>query len=263
LRRASPLRWRKGSASQLSAALEIPKSSLFHLIGTLIDRRYIEDAGGGRYCLGPRLREIVNATEPEQNLARLMEPILQEFTNAIKETAGFSVERGDEVEVIGTQIGSHSLTFTMSRGDLAPLYAVSAGKGTDRLARIVTEYVSAESGQPFVVQNKPRAGGTIAAAQAARSKPDGYTAYMMATGYTIAAAVYKELRYDAENDFDESGGHLPNHSQDCGNRAMLSGMRKSFSPRKRDAGVFRSSSRHQLRVRSLFTGRIQVVVATL
>lgn len=81
------------------------------------------------------------------------------------------------------------------------IVAYGAGGGTDRLSRILTEYFSAAAGQPFVVQNKPGAGGTIGAAEAARSDGDGYTMYMMAAGHTIAAAMNKELPYDAVSDF--------------------------------------------------------------
>ena len=81
------------------------------------------------------------------------------------------------------------------------IVAYGAGGGTDRLSRILTEYFSAAAGQPFVVQNKSGAGGTIGVAEAARSVGDGYTMYMMAAGHTIAAAMNKELPYDAVDDF--------------------------------------------------------------
>lgn len=86
-------------------------------------------------------------------------------------------------------------------GPVNVIVAYGAGGGTDRLSRVLTEYFAAEAGQPFVVQNKPGAGGTIGANEAAKSDPDGNTIYMMAAGHTIAAAVYADLPYDAVEDF--------------------------------------------------------------
>lgn len=116
------------SATDLSVALGIPKSSLFHLTATLADRRYIHHDDGGGFSLGPRLGELVGSVDTNLHLARLVDPVLDDFARAINETTGFSVQRGDEVAVIATHISRHALTYTMNKDDLAPLYAVSAGK---------------------------------------------------------------------------------------------------------------------------------------
>lgn len=81
------------------------------------------------------------------------------------------------------------------------IVAFGAGGGTDTLARVLAEHLSAEIGQPVVVNNKPGAGGTLGAAYAAGSDPDGYHLYMMATGHAVGAAVYAELPYDPVSDF--------------------------------------------------------------
>lgn len=52
---------------------------------------------------------------------------------------------------------------------------VSAGGSTDRLARLVAEKLSVTWKQPVIVENMTGAGGSIGAAQVAKSKPDGYT----------------------------------------------------------------------------------------
>jgi tripartite-type tricarboxylate transporter receptor subunit TctC len=79
--------------------------------------------------------------------------------------------------------------------------AFGAGGGTDTVARILAEQLSADLGQPVVVNNKPGAGGTIGAGYVAAADADGYTSYIMATGHTIGAAVYANLPYDAAADF--------------------------------------------------------------
>jgi tripartite-type tricarboxylate transporter receptor subunit TctC len=76
-----------------------------------------------------------------------------------------------------------------------------AGGGTDIIARIVAEPLAQKLGQPVIVENRPGAGGTIAARQAAKSAPDGYTLYMMNNGHAVSAVVYKALAYDPVADF--------------------------------------------------------------
>jgi tripartite-type tricarboxylate transporter receptor subunit TctC len=56
-------------------------------------------------------------------------------------------------------------------------------------------------GQRVVVEGKPGASGTTAAAQVARSTPDGYTLFAIPSGHTFAAATYKTLPYRTIDDF--------------------------------------------------------------
>jgi len=116
------------SASALASILGIPKSSLFHLIGTLMMRGYVEETEEGRYRPGPKLAEIARSAEGAPGLADLMAPILRDLSESINETTAFSVQRADEVEVLTTHVGRQALTFSLKANDLAPLYAVSAGK---------------------------------------------------------------------------------------------------------------------------------------
>jgi tripartite-type tricarboxylate transporter receptor subunit TctC len=77
-----------------------------------------------------------------------------------------------------------------------------AGGGNDIFARIIQPKLSELLGQPVLVENKPGAGGTIAADFVAKSAPDGYTLYVGATGaMTISPAVYTKLPYDTLRDF--------------------------------------------------------------
>jgi tripartite-type tricarboxylate transporter receptor subunit TctC len=75
------------------------------------------------------------------------------------------------------------------------------GGGTDIIARIVAEPLAKKLGQPVIVENRPGAGGTIAARQAANAAPDGRTIYMMNNGHAVSAVVYKSLPYDPLADF--------------------------------------------------------------
>jgi len=67
-----------------------------------------------------------------------------------------------------------------------------AGGGTDTLARAAAEPLSKILGQPVLVQNKPGAGGGVAALYTSKTKPDGYTIVMTtSTTYTLEPQVQK------------------------------------------------------------------------
>ena len=76
----------------------------------------------------------------------------------------------------------------------------SAGSATDIVARTVGEVMSRNMGQPVVIENRLGAGGTIAAAQVARSEPDGYTVLVHSSGHALNPALYKNLGYDTVKD---------------------------------------------------------------
>ncbi|HJY75109.1 MAG TPA: tripartite tricarboxylate transporter substrate binding protein [Burkholderiales bacterium] len=74
------------------------------------------------------------------------------------------------------------------------------GSATDIMARTVSEKLSSQLGQTFVVENRPGAGGTIGVAQAAKAEPDGYTVLVHSSSYTVTPSTYKNLPYDTLRD---------------------------------------------------------------
>jgi tripartite-type tricarboxylate transporter receptor subunit TctC len=76
------------------------------------------------------------------------------------------------------------------------------GGGTDIAARIVTQEMSKGLGQPFLIENKPGAAGTLGAAEAARSAPDGYTLLVTPGGHAIFGAMFKSLPFHTVDSFD-------------------------------------------------------------
>src|SRR5271165_7009450 len=56
-----------------------------------------------------------------------------------------------------------------------------AGSATDTIARVVLNEVSRQIGQPFVIENRPGAGGTIGTAMVAKADPNGYTLLLHAS----------------------------------------------------------------------------------
>ena len=75
------------------------------------------------------------------------------------------------------------------------------GGGTDIIARIVQERLSAALGQPIVIENRGGAAGNIGTEVAAKSAPDGYTFLFTLSSHTINPAVYDKLPFDVEKDF--------------------------------------------------------------
>ncbi len=77
------------------------------------------------------------------------------------------------------------------------LVGFSAGGTTDIISRAVAnELVKIIPGSNFVVENKPGAGGDIAAAEATRTKPDGYTLLMASVGPMAINPTLKKLKHD-------------------------------------------------------------------
>ena len=77
----------------------------------------------------------------------------------------------------------------------------TAGSGTDIVARTVGEFMSRGLKQPIVIENRPGAGGTLGAAQVAKSPPDGYTLLVHSAGHVANPAIYPSLPYDTLRDF--------------------------------------------------------------
>src|SRR5579862_4458670 len=75
------------------------------------------------------------------------------------------------------------------------------GGATDAIARIIQDPLQKALGQPIVVENLGGAGGSIAAAKAARAEPDGYTIVLHQDALAAAMTLYPNRTFDAEKDF--------------------------------------------------------------
>ena len=80
------------------------------------------------------------------------------------------------------------------------IVAFTPGSATDVIARALSNELSAKLGQPVIVENKPGAGGTIAAGQVAKATPDGYTLLVNSSGHTVSPWIYNNLSYDTARD---------------------------------------------------------------
>ena len=87
------------------------------------------------------------------------------------------------------------------------------GGTNDIVARVLAEELSKSLGQPFVVENRPGAGGNIGTQLAARAKPDGYTLLVtISSSQAINPALYKQIPFDPVKDFEPITllGSVPN-----------------------------------------------------
>ena len=75
------------------------------------------------------------------------------------------------------------------------------GGAADITARMVAQKLSAALGQQVVVDNRPGAGGIVAAEMVAKAEPDGYTLLHLNQGNAVSAALFKSLPYDTLKDF--------------------------------------------------------------
>jgi len=81
------------------------------------------------------------------------------------------------------------------------LVAFPPGGADDAIARIIQDPLQKALGQPIVVENLGGAGGSIAAAKAARAEPDGYTIVLHQDALAAAMTLYPNRTFDAEKDF--------------------------------------------------------------
>ncbi len=78
----------------------------------------------------------------------------------------------------------------------------AAGSNTDACARLLAELLRDSYGQPFIVENRGGAGGTLGANAVAKAAPDGYTLLMAGnTSLSAAPALFKTVPYDPIKDF--------------------------------------------------------------
>lgn len=79
---------------------------------------------------------------------------------------------------------------------------VPPGGGTDLYARLIAQALSESLKQPFLVENRPGAGGNIGAEAVVKAPPDGYTFFVSATGTMVVnPSLYRDLPFSIENDF--------------------------------------------------------------
>ena len=107
------------------------------------------------------------------------------------------------LSLFGLSVG---IAFAQEKFPSKPVTLVvpqAAGGANDAIARIVAQKLGDLTGQSFIVENRPGAGGNIGTAYAAKARPDGYTLLMTAdSAYVINPSLYKNTGFDPVKDFE-------------------------------------------------------------
>lgn len=101
--------------------------------------------------------------------------------------------------VLGLLAGSSA--YAQETRPIRMIVPFSGGSASDVITRILIERISANTGQRYVLDNRPAAGGNLGTQMVAKSTPDGHNFGMSASGPLAAnKSLYKELGYDPERD---------------------------------------------------------------
>jgi tripartite-type tricarboxylate transporter receptor subunit TctC len=101
---------------------------------------------------------------------------------------------------------SSSAAFAEDKYPSKPVTVVvpqAPGGANDAIARIVAQKLTEQTGQQFIVDNRPGAGGNLGTAVAAKGKADGYTLLLtVSSAHVINPALYKNPGFDPVKDFE-------------------------------------------------------------
>ena len=81
------------------------------------------------------------------------------------------------------------------------LVPTAAGGNTDLMARMAADHLTAKLGKPFVVENKPSAGGVLTSTQLASAAPDGYTMLFAPNSMLLLTPLVQKVSFDADKQF--------------------------------------------------------------
>ena len=94
-----------------------------------------------------------------------------------------------------------------------------AGGPNDIVARLIGQWLSERLGQQFVIENRPGAGGNIAAQAVVKAPPDGYTLLMVVSPQAISTTLYDNLNFNLVRDITPVAGidsRAPRHGSKSG-----------------------------------------------
>ena len=101
--------------------------------------------------------------------------------------------------VLGLAAGASAQSFPSK--PIRVLVGFGPGGVADLTIRVVAQKLSAQLGQQVLVENRPGAGGIVAADAVAKAEPNGYTLLLMSNGNAVSASLFKTLPFDTVADF--------------------------------------------------------------
>ena len=93
-------------------------------------------------------------------------------------------------------IATHAVAQTYPNKPVRVIVPFATGSASDFIGRMVADRLTAALGQPFLVENRPGAGGTIGTEVVAKAPPDGYTLLVTTAATPITATAFRGLKYD-------------------------------------------------------------------
>jgi len=154
------------SLTELSAALNMPKSTAHRYLATLLELRLAERNGVDRFRLGTKVIELAGSFLASSDLRKESEATLEEMAEKSGETTHLAVPSGAEVVYIAKVESRHTLGMFSHIGARLPMHCTALGKsilafsGVERLREVLSE------------PPKPRTPNTITSEQALRQELD-------------------------------------------------------------------------------------------
>jgi DNA-binding IclR family transcriptional regulator len=121
--------WEGLTLTEISAALDLPKSSVTRYLATLEDREYVERDGLTlRYRLGGTLIRLAMAGARRWDIHGAAFPVMLELREALGETINLGVPRGSKIVYLEVLEGFHPLRTAETLGEDGPMHATALGK---------------------------------------------------------------------------------------------------------------------------------------
>lgn len=118
-----------GTISEISRALDLPKSTAFYLLETMARRDYVKkDKDTGRFCLGTGLWRLAAGVVRSINIVEEITPWMNEAVKQTGETCKLAVRSGNEAVVVYKIDSPQSVRLTSELGAREPLHATAIGK---------------------------------------------------------------------------------------------------------------------------------------
>jgi DNA-binding IclR family transcriptional regulator len=115
----------------LTHELDLPRSTVYRILNTLLAHRLVRRSADGVYSLGPRLTALAARVKSDvisYDLAEIATPVAQQLRDELGEPTKFSVRDGDRAKVIVAVLGRHEYSPAPAIGTSYPLHAGAASK---------------------------------------------------------------------------------------------------------------------------------------